>query len=112
MFFFTSHKTREGSEMSEDETKKLSDRRLLQQIATRLQKLEEDRAGETKLLLGEIRKELADFRAEFAEFKAYAEARLQRIEGTLEVLSGDVLDVRTEQRILERRVTDLERPKQ
>jgi hypothetical protein len=55
--------------MSEDETKKLTDRQLLEQIAARPQRIEDDRARETKPLLGEIRKELADFRAEMAEFR-------------------------------------------
>jgi hypothetical protein len=105
--------------LSEDETKKLSDRQLLEQIAARLQRIEDERARETKPLLGEIRKELSDFRAEMLEFRAETEQRfnrifdqLQRIDHQLEVLTLDVMDVRTEQRILERRVTDLERPKQ
>lgn len=98
--------------MTDNPTTPLSDRELLEQIAMRLQRLEDARAKETKPLLGEIRRELAEFRTEFLEFKAYAKEQFQNINSKLEVLTGDVLDVRAGHRRLDKRVTDLERPKQ
>jgi hypothetical protein len=90
MFFFTSHKTREGSEMREDETKKLSDRQLLEQISRGLAPVEafvDDRQRDTRPLLGEIQKEIAEFRAEFLEFKQEMrhELRMLREDLTIEL---------------------------
>lgn len=98
-------------EVSEDTAGNLTDRQLLESIARPLTAVEEYIEGkqrDTQPLLGEIRATVLDI----AERMTRVEAKLQRIEGTLQVMAGDALEVRTEQRILERRVTDLERPKQ
>jgi hypothetical protein len=60
-------------------------------------------------LLDQIQKEMSDMRAEFQERFDKIEVQLQSINGKPEILTGDVLDVRATQRVLQRRVEDIER---
>jgi hypothetical protein len=94
--------------MSDDETKKLSDRQLLEQISRRLAAVEsfvEDRSRDTRPLLGQIQKELADFRGEFLDFK-------QEMRHELRMLREDLTAERKQRLVLEDRIEELERPKQ
>jgi chromosome segregation ATPase len=101
--------------MADDPTKDLTDseklNRILADLAdvkTRLGALEstaEDRSRDTRPKLDLIIKELSDAREEIRDVAA----RLDRIEARFETLAIDVMDVRTVQRRLGDRVSELER---
>ncbi len=97
--------------MSDDPTNDLSDSEKLDLILSELSDLRtwrvkvdafiEDRGRDTRPKLELIHKELADARLEFR-------GRLEKIESKLDVMTGDVMDVRAAQRILAGRLSELE----
>lgn len=93
-------------------TADLTDREILQAILRRLDALEakaDDRANTTRPLLDQIVKEMVATRETLTERMDEMGARLDRIERQLEVMTLDVMNVRTDQRSLEDRMNELER---
>lgn len=100
--------------MNDDITKDLTDSEKLNLILTRLttvedrlSRLEDDRARETKPLLGEIRKEVSATRADIAELSAgqgRIEAQLKHVDRKFNALTKDMMDLRAWQQELDDRV--------
>jgi chromosome segregation ATPase len=105
--------------MNDEPTQDLTDSEILRllladmrDVKARLSATEDERALDTKPLLGEIRKEIAEARLEIAEVKegqGRIEARMKHLEEKFEVFTLDIMDVRTAQRALNSRMTELER---
>jgi hypothetical protein len=95
----------EAQEVSEAENKRMTDRQLLGLLLERIKRLElyvEDQQRETQLMLERIHKELVDRRLEFQE-------RFEKIEHQIEALTLSLVNVRSVQRGLDKRLNDLER---
>ena len=95
--------------MSEDETKQLTDRQLLELILARLQKVEafvDDRSRDTRPLLDRLHKKTAELLLDVRDVKH----RLDNIETILRGVAFDGIETRDRIRELDRRITDLERP--
>lgn len=86
--------------MTEDITKDLTDSEKLNLILARLAALEDDRARDTRPLLGEIRKEMQ-------QGFARIEDRLSRIERNFGVLTRDMIDLRARQDRVEERFDEI-----
>ena len=82
--------------------------RILARLAT-LEARADDRARETRPLLDRLIQEMVTTRETLTGRMDGMDARLQRIEKQLEVMTLDVMQVRTDQRQLEDRMGDLER---
>jgi chromosome segregation ATPase len=105
--------------MNNEPTQDLTDSEILRllladmrDVKARLSAMEDERARDNKPLLGEIRKEIAEARLEIAEVKegqGRIEARMKHLEEKFEVFTLDIMDVRTAQRALNSRMTELER---
>jgi predicted Zn-dependent protease len=90
-------------------TADLTDRELLNAILRRLSALESQGTGTTRPLLDRIIQETVETREMMAARMDGVEARLDRIERQLEVMTLDVMRVRTDQRRLDDRMDELER---
>ena len=90
--------------MSEAENKQLTDRDLLELVMERMKNFEmylEDQKHETRTMLESIHKEVVDTRHEFQE-------RFEKIERQIEALTISLVNFRSVQRGLEKRINDLE----
>lgn len=90
-------------------TADLTDRELLNAILRRLEALESQGTGTTRPLLDQIIKETVETREILTGCMDGMDTRLERIEKQLEVMTLDVMNVRTDQRRLDDRMDDLER---
>jgi len=81
----------------------------LDRILQRLTALESQGTGTTRPLLDRIIKEMVETREALIGRMDGMDARLERIEKQLEVMTLDVMRVRADQRRLEDRVDDVER---
>jgi hypothetical protein len=90
-------------------TADLTDREILQAILRRLDALEAQGTGTTRPLLDRIIQETVETRETLAGRMDGMDARLERIEKQLEVMTLDVMRVRADQRRLEDRVDEIER---
>jgi hypothetical protein len=102
--------------MTEDNTKDLTDSAKLNLILaklgdldTRLTALETQGTGTTRPLLDQIIHEMVTTRDKLIERHDKADARLDRIERQLKVLTQDVMQVRTDQQRLDDRMDTIER---
>jgi len=76
---------------------------------SRLEAIAEDRSRETRPQLERIHKEIADTRIEMSEGQQRLESRLDLVNQQLEVMTLDVMEMRTARRALDKRVAQLER---
>ncbi len=90
--------------MSEDETRQLSEK--LDLILTRLAKLEEDRARETRPLLESLHSHVDRLGADLQEVKAI----VKRLDSGFTQFSRELMDIKARQYDIEQRVTSLEKP--
>jgi hypothetical protein len=105
--------------MSEDETKKLTDRQLLElirrdlaDVKARLATVEafvEDRSRDTRPLLGQIQKELTDTRTELSGRLETLEGEVKTIRRELGLLREDIRNERLARVESAERIEDLER---
>src|SRR5262245_46505481 len=99
--------------MTDENTKDLTDREVLDLILQRLDALEESRAGETKpqlqtlnAYIDKMNAELVEFRAEMQAFRDETKAALGRLDTGFTQFSRELMDLKARQDEIERRVAD------
>lgn len=98
--------------LEEDMTTVKTDLVAVNARLSRLEAIAEDRSRETRPQLDRIHKEISDLRVEVGELKEgqqRIESRLDTVNQQLEVMTLDVMEMRTVSRALDKRVTQLER---
>jgi hypothetical protein len=98
--------------MSEDPTRNLTTDEKLDLILARLAKLEafaEDRQRDTRPMLDRIHKELADTRVEMRTEFTEIKSRLVDLERRFEAMASEYFGIRANMRVLEERVSEIER---